>query len=143
MFLSSRGPGGTGYPHTTQSSSFAVEVKWARVEETPDPSSCISGPTVSLKLFREESSTGSHSEGGAGPVDLGPESPACRKANEHERKGWCVTKGKSRNGMSSGGEGANYTIVTLVSLAQFLDSPHTIHIISKREAESKCFVPIN
>lgn len=45
-------------------------------------------------------------------MDLGPESPACGKANERERTGWCVTKGKSRNGMSSGGEGANYTIVT-------------------------------
>lgn len=124
----------------TQRSSCAAEVKWARVEETPDPSSCILGPRVSLKLFREENSTESHSEGGAGLVDLGPENLARRKVNECKRKGWCVTKGKSRNGMS---RGVIYTTVALVSQDRFLDNPHTLHTISKREAESNCFVLVN
>lgn len=52
-----------------------------------------------------EHPSGSHSKGGAGPVDLGAESPACREVNESERTDWCVTKGESRNGMSSNGEG--------------------------------------
>lgn len=53
-----------------------------------------------------------------------------------------MTKGKSRDGISSDREGAMHTTVALVSKACFLDNPHALHTDSKRKVESNCLVPV-